>query len=364
MSFVKKLLRCYSGSSEVLPARRVINNTQEQDFIARRVLCEHKVKGQGDKFLLFKYNAHLPIFNGYVNYGDYIQTIATELAVSSLFNPVYDFADRDSLYYYRMGEDGLVPICVMQGWFSHTLNFFPSEAIHPVWIGTHFDCAIHKYIREALVINAKYFQEGVGCRDLSTLNFLKGLGCGAYFSRCLTLTMPKRVDVNIADKVYFVDVPNSIMRRFPNQILERAIVKNQKWIKVGGEAWEITYTRAKEIIEDLKKASLVITSALHCASPCIAMGIPVLLISLNPEENGNRFSALSGIIESKTLEDLKKASFNYDVRSADIEDLKSAMLKNLLLTIHKSVGFDVSDSELQDIREYIANFKISEPLVG
>lgn len=46
MSFVKKLLRCYSGSSEVLPARRVINNTQEQDFIARRVLCEHKVKGR------------------------------------------------------------------------------------------------------------------------------------------------------------------------------------------------------------------------------------------------------------------------------------------------------------------------------
>ena len=51
----------------------------------------------------------------------------------------------------------------------------------------------------------------------------------------------------------------------------------------------------------------MITSALHCAAPCVAMGIPVLLISLNPAENANRFSALSGIVESKTLEDLKKS---------------------------------------------------------
>lgn len=93
------------------------------------------------------------------------------------------------------------------------------------------------------------------------------------------------------------------------------------------------------------------------------MGIPVLLISLNPAENANRFSALSGIVESKTLEDLKKASFNYEIRSANIEDLKNAMLKNLLLTVRKSVGFDVSDSELRDIREYIANFKSADPLI-
>lgn len=39
------------------------------------------------------------------------------------------------------------------------------------------------------------------------------------------------------------------------------------------------------------------------------------------------------------------------------------MLKNLLLTVRKSVGFDVSDSELRDIREYIANFKSADPLI-
>lgn len=250
-----------------------------------------------------------------------------------------------------------------QGWFSHTLNFFPSEDIHPVWIGTHFDLAIQKFIQQALVINPRYFQEGIGCRDLYTLKFLRNLGCSAYFSRCLTLTIPKRVGANITDKVYFVDVPDSAIRLFPNQILERAVIKKQKWIKVGNEAWEVTYSRAKDILEDLRKASLVITSALHCAAPCVAMGIPVLLISLNPAENANRFSALSGIVESKTLEDLKKASFNYEIRSANIEDLKNAMLKNLLLTVRKSVGFDVSDSELRDIREYIANFKIADPLI-
>lgn len=113
MGFIKKILKHYRTETEVSPVQRLINNTQDQEFIARRVLRHRNATG-GGKFLLFRYNAHLPIFNGYVNYGDYIQTIATELALGTLFNPVYDFADRDSLSYYRVGEDGLVPICVIR----------------------------------------------------------------------------------------------------------------------------------------------------------------------------------------------------------------------------------------------------------
>ncbi|WP_395002724.1 hypothetical protein [uncultured Helicobacter sp.] len=39
------------------------------------------------------------------------------------------------------------------------------------------------------------------------------------------------------------------------------------------------------------QARLVITTALHCASPCTAMGIPVLFLQDSPEQS-TRFSAL------------------------------------------------------------------------
>lgn len=361
MGLFNKFLKCYKREHEISPVQRVISSTKEQDFIARRVLKTRDVNREGvRKFLLFRYDAHLPIFNGFVNYGDYIQTIATKLALECLFEPAFDFVDRENLFYYRKNRTEDVPVCVMQGWFSHSLNFFPSCDMHPVWIGTHIDPAIYKFILEALVICPQYFREEVGCRDLSTCNFLKGMGVSAYLSRCLTLTMPKRTDEIIGEKVFFVDIPSSVMRLFPRDLRERAVVRNQKWIRVGNENWEKTYSMAENILDEYRSASLVVTSALHCAAPCIAMGIPVLLIALNPKENANRFSALSGIIESKTIDDLKNSTFGYDINPIEIEDLKAAMLKNLSLTIRKSVGYKVSDAELRDIREYIANFRVAK----
>ena len=247
----------------------------------------------------------------------------------------------------------------MQGWFSHTLNFLPNSNIHPIWLGTHIAPAIYKYIQEVLAINPQYFRESVGCRDLSTFHFLDQLGIDSYFSRCLTLTLPKRTEGDKHDKVYFVDIPANIINLFPKQLKERGIIRNQKWIHVGNENWMTTYNHANKLLEDMHQAQLVITSALHCAAPCIAMGIPVILISLNPTENINRFTALNGIINIKTINDLANNNINYDAVPINIESLKKAMLINLSLTVRRSVGFTVSDREIKEVREYIANFKVS-----
>lgn len=79
-----------------------------------------------DEFLLFHYAYHMPLFNGFANLGDYVQTIATKNALISAFGPSIKFRywDRDSLRYYN-GDDSNQKIitCIMQGWFSHSLNF-------------------------------------------------------------------------------------------------------------------------------------------------------------------------------------------------------------------------------------------------
>lgn len=342
--------------------KEVFSRTIEQEFIARRVLVRRGTPmSSPENFLFFKYDSHLPIFNGFVNYGDYIQTIATKLAVESVIDSgfKFDFVDRDSLFYYVPKEDEFaISICLMQGWFSHTLNFFPNKNICPIWIGVHFNRVVHKYIEQALAVDPLFFREEVGCRDLSTLDFLRNLGVRAYFSRCLTLTLPKRKTQGQQDKIYFVDIPDEVMKLFPLKIKENAEVRRQRWCHVGNEYWKKTYDHAQEILDDLQQAHLVITSALHCAAPCVAMGIPVILISLDPLENANRFSALNGILNSITVNEIIDRRVSYDVVAPDIEELKMAMLKNVSLVIQRTGRGGVSNSELKDVRDYISNYSV------
>ena len=104
------------------------------------------------------------------------------------------------------------------------------------------------------------------------------------------------------------------------------------------------------------EARLVITTALHCAAPCTAMGIPVVLIS--ETINNIRFSTLDGIIKIYSIDDLKQGNINYSVQAPNIEDLKTLMIKNVDLTIKQVFDASVSDEYLCDIREKIENYKI------
>ena len=47
MGFMKKILKHYRTETEVSPVQRLINNTQEQEFIARRVLRHRNAIGGG-----------------------------------------------------------------------------------------------------------------------------------------------------------------------------------------------------------------------------------------------------------------------------------------------------------------------------
>lgn len=342
MLFKKKQRKASPIPSFVESEKEILDRTVEQEFIAQRVrFSRDKQDLSCARFLFFRYDSHLPIFGGHVNYGDYIQTIATKLAVERVVKSRFDFdfVDRDSLFYYWPSEDkSSVCACVMQGWFSHTLNFFPNESVYPIWVGTHFDRIVYRCIEYALAINPFFFRDEVGCRDLSTMNFLSSLGVKSYFSRCLTLTLPRRnLEKGEGGKVYFVDIPDAIVKLFPQRIRERSVERKQRWCFVGNECWKKTYERAQEKLNDIQQASLVITSALHCAAPCVAMGIPVILVSLDPLENINRFSALSGILKTVTVKEIIDKQISYDIFVPDIEDLKMAMLENISLVIKRSM---------------------------
>jgi hypothetical protein len=100
------------------------------------------------------------------------------------------------------------------------------------------------------------------------------------------------------------------------------------------------------------EAILVVTGKVHCASPCTALGIPVVAIS-EGDENAGRMSFLDGIIKIWSKQNLRNGEIDWNPTVPNIEELKILMLKNLELSIRAALGNIIDCSELENIRNKI-----------
>ncbi|MDR2818686.1 MAG: polysaccharide pyruvyl transferase family protein [Endomicrobium sp.] len=306
----------------------------------------------GNKFLLFKYNYIKEV--SCINIGDYIQTLATRSVLNLLYpSSKFKYFDRDSLELYN--RDAV--ICIMQGWFSHTLSFMPSTKVLPVFVGTHFTHAVQQYLKASNLCSDYFSKVEIGCRDLMTLNFCKQQKISSYFSRCLTLTLPRR-NVIKHHKVFLVDVPSEILPFLPNEIRNNAEIIKHCLNK--GRFYKIKYKSYLKYAELLLKkyreeGELIITSRLHCALPVIAMGIKIILV-VNTNEQKTRFSTVNVILRTYTIDDFKEGRVRYDVPLPNIEELKGYIIENLALSINKQKGDYINEGRIRMIRQNIHRF--------
>ncbi|MBX7491452.1 polysaccharide pyruvyl transferase family protein [Helicobacter turcicus] len=328
---------------------------ENQMLSLRNFVIPNDNKPIKNHFLLFNYESHIFRVNQ-TNLGDYVQTLAVKNALTTLFpNATFQTHDRDSLTSFCAGG-GLTPV-IMQGWFAHSNHFIPNNQTLPIFVGTHFTSEIHKFLEYFIAYYPFYFKnKEIGCRDLWTLQFCQNKGLKAYFSRCLTLTLPRR-EANVeANKVFLVGISEKDLRYIPQNLSKNAIQINQQYVETKHQNLNFE-SQTQNLLETYKKeAKLVITCALHCAAPCVAMGIPVVLIAKN-EENKQRFSAVSGILRIWTLEELKAGLIDFNPKSLEIESLKKDMLENLRLSIQKEMGEKIEEQQLLQIRMRIAEFK-------
>lgn len=263
-----------------------------------------------------------------VNLGDPIQSYA----VKNLYREM-GIGEEDIIPVprYDMAEyDGEECICVVNSasnyeelaYDSHFMP--PSPKIHAIPMSLH----LHRELTEDELSFYKTCG-GVGCRDLSTVEYLQSLGVDAYLTGCLTLTLPRRSKEQEAkaDKVYFLDVPSDVMKIMPQNLKDRGIVLsniirfqnpgNSNRISVE-DAYE-EHKKGEERIELLRDtACLVITSKLHVASPCLAMGIPVILAK---NHFGDRFGFIDRLIPTYTPEHYSE--INWDPEPVDFEEDKA-----------------------------------------
>ncbi len=235
-----------------------------------------------------------------LNYGDDIQSLA---ALRILKSPDY-ILDRENLSGIEIKED-IKLLC--NGWFmENPKNWPPAPNIHPLFISmhiTHNNGAINYMLDNKLI---EYYKkhEPIGCRDYHTVKLFESIGVKAYYSGCLTLTLENKfTDKDRNDEILFVDafnknLPETLRNNYYNQLVPKSVQKNVTFIKHSHSNPGMTETErfysAEKLLDRYSKAHLVVTSRIHVALPCIALGTPVLFLDVgfNIKNSRNRFDGI------------------------------------------------------------------------
>jgi hypothetical protein len=346
--------------------------------------------------------------NGLKNIGDYIQSLAGE----TFFDIIDEYIDREKLAKYK-SDSGKIRV-IMNAWYMwFPENWPPSDDILPLLISIHLSPLAAKKMLSLAGIDYLKKYGPVGCRDIDTLTLLQQYKVPCYFSGCLTLTLGEKyktvhkkncilfVDpyfeylrnaemhlsgililksmyygikniekIKKLNKIFFHYYINGKLRKLKKILLLAAFYKtystrfdddvlfNAEYIShmvpVGNntslntEKEKIEYARM--LIKKYAEASLVITSRIHCALPCLGLEIPVLFVtsekleSKGPVSSSNRFGGLTSLFRL----------MRYDNFSLRIED--TAINKKITrdtIIINKSDYIPIKNELLKRCYEFL-----------
>ena len=161
--------------------------------------------------------------------------------------------------------------------------------------------------------------EPIGCRDEQTRIMLRELGIDAYLMGCFTMCLPQRSVGPKNGKIILVDVSKKLLEYMPLELKNNAVYITHSihinTSKVTVEDDERLNAQAKELLDFYsREAKLVITSRLHAAAPCIAMGIPVILASDNIDF---RYGWIDKFIPIYTLDEYSQINWQPTVICTD-----------------------------------------------
>ena len=277
------------------------------------------------------------------NIGDYIQSVAAAQFAGS--DAVW--LERERLDTY----DGPPVKVVMNAWFMHHPERFPpSPAIQPLFLSFHVRPALEKRFFTSRTVDYLKAHEPIGCRSSDMVHMLDRHGIKAEFTSCATLTLGERFHHAPADVApLFVDpyffrlgLKSSRMaavmrflrriplilrylplvlrlsRRFKTfrhlsrigffpirwmhvaeflraylPIFDKSVLLAADYVShsVAKEDFpddNAMFACAEELLHRYEKVPFVVTSRLHCALPCTAMGTPVWVV-VHPKMKTGRF---------------------------------------------------------------------------
>lgn len=298
------------------------------------------------------------------NIGDYIQSIAAR----QFFSSIDLYIDRERMN-CPMNESAKL---IMNGWFMHSpQNWPPSEKIYPLFVAFHMNKLAEKEMLSPEGVQYLKKYEPIGCRDHYTVSLLKSKGIDAYFSGCMTLTLGQTYQHEKVSnaKIYFTDLDYTLKHDFKFKlkclytlicrgVLLRKIRRRMNLCGVSKTmrtvaAFYVTFKNvitddlfteatylaheipdtfasndekfeyAEKLLKDYAKAKFVVSSRIHCALPCLAMGTPIVLVT----------NELSGDVHNCRLDGLKQLFHTINI---DEEGIKSKIIGNSKLNMEST----------------------------
>ncbi len=231
-----------------------------------------------------------------------------------------------------------------------------SPNIIPVFISFHLHT---RGISEEILNQLKLYQP-IGCRDEETMTNLRKHGIEAYITGCVTALLPRREQRPLKKKTFFIDVPKEVMKYVPEELKENAEItghfipfeRMSDGIFMSEEEDKRFYDMGVQQIEKYKaEATLIVTSRLHAAAPCMALGIPVILVSENFD---GRFSWIDKYLPLYTPD--KYEEIDWDPKAVEYENEKQAIadvIANQIMTRYQQKKDIYSISSFYEDRKRI-----------
>lgn len=265
------------------------------------------------KYGLFSYSyEHIPhkYYPNTVNIGDYIQSLAAKQFFPDSYESI--LIDRDKLGLYK----GPKVKMIMNSWYLVNKNNKAfSNNIDPIFVSLHVNNT-KDITKETIEYLKKH--EPIGCRDYATSLALAKRGVRTYFSSCLTTTLDEKYKApenERTDEIIFCDYK---LGNYPEADKYLKSLKEYNFSKVTYThhnnfskklTHEERFKAAEELLKKYARAKLVITSRIHCALPCLALGTPVILVKENYDNS--RFGGLYELLN--TIGKNEKAEFEIKV---------------------------------------------------
>lgn len=307
----------------------------------------------GKYYLDFSHDMYVDKENAFANAGDNFQVLATEYLYSKMgidSSELVEIGYEETKYYNK--EYVVLPatIHIINNEFTKRLPF--SKYIIPSFLNVIF--SINPFIEQPWLINYLKKYEPIGCRDEFTYNLLRKYDIDAFFMGCITMSFPKRDKEPDRKKTFFVDTPPELERFIPESIRESCEYISHDIPILNYPSTKEECKRiegiARNILERYKnEATLVVTSRLHAAAPCIAMGIPVILVSKNFDTRFgwiDKFTKLYSISEADTID--------WNPQPLDVEYIKEyyfKVFKKFIVDVMKEKNDIYSLSEIYENRE-------------
>ncbi|TCW17794.1 polysaccharide pyruvyl transferase [Raoultella sp. BIGb0138] len=308
-----------------------------------------------------------------LNLGDYVQSTAAK----QFLPRVDEYITREGMHLYNNDTVKMI----MNAWYmANPENFPPSKKIDPLYVSLHLNSSIiDKIFRPEVVEHFKAHQP-IGCRDNHTRDLLISKGVDAYYSGCMTLTLGntyKRTEVS--NEVIFVDIMhdsltlkkllkqplrlgkriltgrikelvvrrNILQKYFDDEVLDNATYIDQMVPYINADEG---FKMADEYLKRLAAARFVVTSRIHTALPCLAMGTPVIFVNggFKTKVDKCRFDGLFDFFNRIDVDGKGESSINFSFNGDKIgmntelsnKDLHVPFANELIAKCKQFTGID------------------------